>query len=789
METTVEELPDAILRRADQRLAELCQRICHQVATELEVATTSLVRKVQDCPDATPSSASPKARVLQCPRAFAKSAAHRLKVAFRKCPIAMGVALSTEAPAEASGSVVAPTEAFESAVVPGVKLHANACEGSTILQNDLPATETGLSEEAEVLYWRKRSTPRSAGSATATDAKRHADPGEAGTLVLENDLHAAIEASFGDQVKVLYPNKSHTFTFLSSTSNILKVCLRDDPTVSGTQVVNLVNGSSCSSQSCRTSQSFGSFGVSVAEVLEKEEEEVQREQRVLQERKQRVQKKLDKERCENVLCCFPLFFFCMFLSFTFLILCILMEPHDVASAVLLSLAVVVLLGCVALNGCFAQQFGVSFSRSLWKWLAYHGAYGCCFLGALGVAAAIARYMMAGFWWSVLIAGLPCCGLSTCVCCAWSVSSLEEEIEDMEDMDKKSVAERTIVFHGSILEGKGPCVSSWPGKYESAWDALWINNIEEAVQQGAELEVYFFAGMKGKGKVQHFLTAGQEHMRREAIQGKKKQFLKSGDFCDALHEGIDGLRKEPRGDSSSQYSREVHRLFLASLSEEDRNFLEASEGLGNSQKAEVAWLDKKGYAYTEASLRMAALAASRPAWAAPPTPGGQSAPSYEPRMMAQPLPLSTSRALQELEDQGASLPLHGLAKPKPSKVIPAGDSKQSSEGHNVPVDLHRVKTKGSGGTGAAERIFGLVPQNSSDEQPKITSQWRLRVQEIIRNSWFDCFVMSMVLLHSLLTGIQIHAMSATGSLHPGLVHQVLTLGTAPELWISMNHENA
>ena len=53
--------------------------------------------------------------------------------------------------------------------------------------------------------------------------------------------------------------------------------------------------------------------------LEKEEE-VQREKRVLQERKKRVQKKLDKERCEHVLCCFPLYFFCMFLSFTFLIL-------------------------------------------------------------------------------------------------------------------------------------------------------------------------------------------------------------------------------------------------------------------------------------------------------------------------------------------------------------------------------------------------------------------------------------------------------------------------------------
>lgn len=37
---------------------------------------------------------------------------------------------------------------------------------------------------------------------------------------------------------------------------------------------------------------------------------------------------------------------------------------------------------------------------------------------------------------------------------------------------------------------------------------------------------------------------------------------------------------------------------------------------------------------------------------------RSEPGYEPRMMAQPLPLSTTRALQELEDQGASLPLHG-----------------------------------------------------------------------------------------------------------------------------------
>ena len=66
-------------------------------------------------------------------------------------------------------------------------------------------------------------------------------------------------------------------------------------------------------------------------------------------------------------------------------------------------------------------------------------------------------------------------------------------------------------------------------------------------------------------------------------------------------GLHKLSKFKRFDSSSQYTREWQRLFLAWLPEEDRKFLEASEGLGNSQKAEVAWLERKGYAYTEVEL--------------------------------------------------------------------------------------------------------------------------------------------------------------------------------------------
>ncbi|CAE7790714.1 unnamed protein product [Symbiodinium necroappetens] len=109
-------------------------------------------------------------------------------------------------------------------------------------------------------------------------------------------------------------------------------------------------------------------------------------------------------------------------------------------------------------------------------------------------------------------------------------------------------------------------------------------------------------MKGKGKVQDFSTAGAEHLKREEIQLKKKDiFPESPKFKDAVEGGIHKLSKEVRADASSQYSREVDRLFLAWLPEEGRNFMEAAEGLGSSQKAEVAWLKRRGYGYDEVEV--------------------------------------------------------------------------------------------------------------------------------------------------------------------------------------------
>ena len=129
-----------------------------------------------------------------------------------------------------------------------------------------------------------------------------------------------------------------------------------------------------------------------------------------------------------------------------------------------------------------------------------------------------------------------------------------------------------------------------------WFTKWKENIEVAVASGAQLEVYFFQSQVGQGKVESFGSAGEDNLRREKINHKQKEFEESLQFQQALAAGVGNLSKEPRGDGSSQYSREVRRLFLVSLPETEREFITASEGLGNSQKAEVAWLEKKGYEY-------------------------------------------------------------------------------------------------------------------------------------------------------------------------------------------------
>ena len=482
------------------------------------------------------------------------------------------------------------------------------------------------------------------------DAKEPDGP-EDGIVVLENNLGAAIEATLDQEVKVLYPRKSWIFGITRASDKLMKVHCRDDPSIFGTRRVE-------DGLTLGASESFGSFGVQVADFLQKDREEVERERSLLQERKRKMEKELEKRRLVQLSVQIPFFFSCTVLFLGVLVLWTCLDPEDAASAVLLCLLVVLSLASLCCCNFFALTSGLRCLGPRRKVLAHYGSYGCFFLGSLTVTIAIVRFVMAGFWWTVLAAGLPCCCMSAFMGLGCRPSS-EMAVSAFERLDKQAVANRTIVFHGKVRPGTGKCVCSWPGKYESAWDALvtrtrrgnisavvvflpegsehfgshdvipeeerlqgscwcvplygeqkpwgcrwwtkWIANIESARREGAEMEVYFFKGMKGRGKVKDFSTAGEENLRREAIQVKIRHFLRSQAFSSAYDGGIEGLWQDPRGDSSSQFSREMQRLFLAWLPQEERRFIEASEGLGNSQKAEVAWLERKGYAYTEVEV--------------------------------------------------------------------------------------------------------------------------------------------------------------------------------------------
>ena len=349
-----------------------------------------------------------------------------------------------------------------------------------------------------------------------------------------------------------------------------------------------------------------------------------------------------------------------------MVTCTVIQPEKQLDAFLLSFAMLLLFGCVS---CWTTIASIAVNeavraeaeqvRGRLKFMALRrviGTHGCLFLAIACVIVMILLLCLNDF---VLVAVIL--AISASCCCfpaAWSFLKPQDDIDPEEVKNLcAEVCKNTIVFEGSILPGQ-PCICSWPGKYESAWEvlvyssrkhrlsaavvflpegskhfgchdaippeeelegecwcvplygakqvwgcrwwSLWMANIEKAVAQNAELEVYFFQKKKGQGKVP-FEMVGQEHQKREAIYSKKKDFEESLMFQKAVATGLQGLSEEKLGDSSSRYSREWRRLFLAWLPEAERQILEEAEGLGNSQKAEVAWLEKKKYKYTEVEV--------------------------------------------------------------------------------------------------------------------------------------------------------------------------------------------
>ena len=517
-----------------------------------------------------------------------------------------------------------------------------------------------------------------------------------GVEKLINDLNSAVEVNSSKGRTVLYPGKSMKVDDLP-----LEVSLRDDPSI------HAICKEFAGIELC-ISDAFGNFGAEVQHFVGQEYDSIEREQRLKLQRNRELQKKA----LWTAIGPFFKVNSCLWgILLVFLVICLVVRLESYAVAVVLCLGA----GCLCCCTCqisvaslwFFNRKAVGADKAvedlsqisfagLWSFeaksdgarrvandLSYGHGYEPSWLEwflilfppCLCVSAFVCLVVMTvvygihGFPWAAALLWLPVLPLLAFFIALFRFEKFQNAyvgvliriFGDPDELKKEgglNLRDHTIVFEGKILPGK-PCVSSWPGKYVSAWDALvqksrgghlsaavvflpegsrhfgihdaiptaenlpgdcwctplygeqkpwgcrwwthWIKNIEEAVEKGAELQVYFFHNMKGKGTVENFSTAGDEHLRREQIFRRKGEFKESQEFKSAVTAGLYELCLVKCGDGSSQYSREEHRLFLAWLDEEDREFLISSEGLGNSQKAEVAWLQRKGYAYTEVEV--------------------------------------------------------------------------------------------------------------------------------------------------------------------------------------------
>ena len=112
------------------------------------------------------------------------------------------------------------------------------------------------------------------------------------------------------------------------------------------------------------------------------------------------------------------------------------------------------------------------------------------------------------------------------------------------------------------------------------------HVEKAVARKQQLQVFYFEGMTGKGKIKSWEACKDDAIRRDTFWPRMQAFLQELPAEERAR--LDGLSSKPRDDSKgkapgSERGDEEHRLFMASLSEEDRRFLQRHEGLGNSQK--------------------------------------------------------------------------------------------------------------------------------------------------------------------------------------------------------------
>ena len=235
----------------------------------------------------------------------------------------------------------------------------------------------------------------------------------------------------------------------------------------------------------QASRDFGPFG---REALERDRLEQQGAEREAVRRKVRDQRRDDMTQQEafhriqgkrinyslTELC--VRFGLTVALAIVLVLLCASIQPGDGLAAGLLSAAV--LPPCIYVS-CMCAVMGVRRSAADFFW----ESYGCLYstfvriAWALGLVALVfmtVRNSLMGHWWTAFILWpltLCCSGIfnrKARARGAMFANSMKVAVDDA----RKHVLRRSIVFKGGVLPGAGrPCVCSWPGKYEEAWETL------------------------------------------------------------------------------------------------------------------------------------------------------------------------------------------------------------------------------------------------------------------------------------------------------------------------------
>jgi hypothetical protein len=139
-----------------------------------------------------------------------------------------------------------------------------------------------------------------------------------------------------------------------------------------------------------------------------------------------------------------------------------------------------------------------------------------------------------------------------------------------------------------------------------WFENWRQNIHHAVINEQRLQVFYMAGHVGAGKVDSWAACRDDAIKRNKLGFRRTQLLKA--LPPAEQARLRTLSDEPNTSAefpgterSARWDAE-EQAFMASLPDDERAFLQGHTGLGNSQKAEVAWLDEMGYKYEEVDVR-------------------------------------------------------------------------------------------------------------------------------------------------------------------------------------------